>query len=73
MNFARDARRWCRKLRVTSLLATNELIFSLSEKTGYWEGGQGNRNKATMARHDKRKYAGLSKTESRRAQEKKHK
>lgn len=33
-------------------------------RTAYWEGGEGNRNRVTMARNDPHKYKGLGKTVS---------
>ncbi|KAI8900929.1 hypothetical protein BC833DRAFT_579736 [Globomyces pollinis-pini] len=38
---------------------------------GFWEGGKGTRNQRLMARNDTRKFAGLTKTMSRKAQDKK--
>ena len=38
----------------------------------HWEGGNGCRNKTTMSKKENKKFSGLSKTLSNRAQRKKH-
>jgi hypothetical protein len=40
-----------------------------NQKSRFWEGGKGTRNRTAMSRNDKRKYRGLSKTVSNRRKE----
>lgn len=42
------------------------MLVRINSNSGYWEGGKGTRNQASMSSRDNHKFSGLNKTISRR-------